>query len=64
MSCNCSENMQLIKTEDEYSWSEDIPSFVIYENWECTACGTMEKIDVTGSYICENPEQINLTFNP
>ena len=56
MSCNCSENMQLIKTEDEYDWSEDIPNFAIYENWECTACGTMEKIDVTGSYICENPE--------
>ena len=46
--------MQLVKTEDEYIWQEDIPKFSIYENYECFKCGSHEKVDVTGSYICEN----------
>ena len=55
MDCNCSQTMQLMRTEDEYYWDENSPVFHIYENWECTNCGSNEKVDVTGSYICENP---------
>lgn len=55
MDCNCSENMQLMRTEDEYYWQDNSPVYHIYENWECVKCGNNEKIDVTGSYICENP---------
>ncbi len=55
MDCNCASAMQLVKTQDEYQWIEDSPDFHIYENWQCSYCGKEEKIDVTGSYICENP---------
>ena len=56
MECNCNDNMQLIKTEDEWRWIDDIPEFHIYENYQCSMCGVTEKIDVTGSYICQNPQ--------
>ena len=54
MDCDCNSHMQLKQTEDEYKWNDDIPEFSIYENWECTECGSCEKVNVTGSYICEN----------
>lgn len=56
MSCAYGCDMQVAGTSDLFSWDEnDIASYEVTQTYECTMCGSVEKIDVTAEMICENP---------
>lgn len=54
MECVCNQYMQMIETESEYYWEDDIPTSTTFEVYECQNCGMVAKIDVSNE-LCENP---------